>query len=103
MTLMQRLRAGEGEYLRITVDGAVYGEYPLSEDRTIEVYGEWGCNQVVISGGAVSVTEADCPDKYCMAYPPISERGQTIVCLPHKMVAEVLGRDAASEIDAVSQ
>lgn len=101
--LIQYLRAGEGEYVRITVDGVVYGEYPLSEDRIIEVYGTWGYNRVIISAGAVSVTEADCPDKYCMAHTPAARGGQTIICLPNKMAAEVLAREAAPEIDAVSQ
>lgn len=103
LMLIQRLRSGEGEYVRITVDGAVYGEYPLSEDQIIEVCGAWGYNQVVISAGAVSVAEADCPDRYCVAHTPASGSGQTIICLPHKMTVTVLGREAAPEIDAVSQ
>lgn len=95
----------EGERLRITVNGVVYGEYALSENRTIEVSGEWGYNQVVISAGAAYMAEADCPDKYCMEYEPISKGGQVIVCLPHRLVVEALAREdgALPEVDAVSR
>lgn len=103
LALCQRLRAEAGAYLRITVDGVIYGEYPLSENQTIEVYGERGHNRVVISGGAASVTDADCPDGYCMAYAPVSDGGQAIICLPHRMVAEVFAESGAPEADAVSQ
>lgn len=34
--------------------------------------------------------EANCPDGYCEEQGKISEHTQTIVCLPHKLVVEVL-------------
>ena len=35
--------------------------------------------------------DAECPDKLCMRQGAISRDGQTIVCLPHKLVVEVIG------------
>ena len=34
--------------------------------------------------------EADCPDGYCKEQGRISGQKQTIVCLPHKLVVEVI-------------
>ncbi|MCM1183629.1 MAG: NusG domain II-containing protein [Roseburia sp.] len=94
-----------GKRLRITIDGAVYGEYMLSEDQTIELYSKWGYNQVIIREGAAYMASADCPDRYCVAHEPISKGGQAIICLPHRLVAEVLAAEngMADEVDAVSQ
>ena len=33
--------------------------------------------------------EADCPDKYCVKQGKIKNVGETIVCLPHKVVVEI--------------
>lgn len=46
-------------------------------------------NVIVIKNGKVSVTSADCPDQICVKQGAISEKGETIVCLPHKLVIEI--------------
>lgn len=84
---------GKGEEVCITVDGEQYASYPLDEDRTETVATAYGVNTVVISGGSVSVTDADCPDKYCVSHIEISREGETIVCLPHRLTVEIRGRN----------
>lgn len=103
--VLQLSQRNMGDRIRITIDGSVYGEYLLSEDQVIDIQELSGHNQVVISGGRAYMAEADCPDKYCMAYKPISKCHETIVCLPHKLVVEVVGQSETAdlEIDAVSQ
>ena len=44
---------------------------------------------IVIEKGEVYMEDADCPDKLCMKQGSISGTGQTIVCLPHKLVVTV--------------
>lgn len=46
-------------------------------------------NEIEIKGGKASVTSADCPDQICVKQGAISEKGETIVCLPHKLVIEI--------------
>ena len=46
------------------------------------------------------MAEADCADRYCMAYKPISKSGETIICLPHRLVVEVAG-DRESQLPDV--
>lgn len=98
----------EGSRVRITVDGEVYGTWPLSEDREIEVDTSYGHNVVVIAEGAVSMQEADCPDHYCIRQGAIKGTNRSIICLPHKLVVEVIGKAAETteetlQPDSISQ
>lgn len=86
----------KGAYLRITVDGEVYEEYPLEEDRELFLRGEYGENRIVIRQGEVLIEEADCPDQYCVRHPAIKRENEVIVCLPHRLVLEIVG-DRPSE------
>ncbi|KAI4447103.1 hypothetical protein C823_001622 [Eubacterium plexicaudatum ASF492] len=45
---------------------------------------------------------ADCPDQLCVHQKAISGQGETIVCLPNKIVVEIAeGEDA--DLDAISR
>lgn len=94
-------RHSGGDTLRISIAGRVYGEYSLLENQTITIDEEQGYNQVVIENGMAYMSEADCPDRYCMDYMPVSERNEVIVCLPHKLVVEVVGGSGAGQPDAI--
>ena len=81
-----------GSEVRITVDGQLYGTYALSEPQEIPIELEGRtANVVVIENGEARMLDADCPDGLCMHQGAISRDGQTIVCLPHKLVVEVVG------------
>lgn len=86
------LLRGEGDTVVVEVDGKVYGTYALSVDRTVEIRtGDGGeeLNLLVIEGGRARVETATCPDGICAAHRPISREGESIVCLPHKVVITV--------------
>ena len=83
---------GEGDRVTVTVDGKPFGTYSLAEDRTVEIRtGENGeeLNLLVIEDGKARVLEATCPDGICAAHKPISHGGESIICLPNKVVVEV--------------
>ena len=85
---------GEGSTVQVEVDGTVIGTYPLSVDREVEIVtGENGeeRNLLVIKDGKATVTTATCPDGICAAHRPISREGESIICLPHKVVVTVIG------------
>ncbi len=94
-----RLFGGEGAYAVVTVDGRETGRYPLSESGRFELNG--GSNILVIEDGAARVTEANCPDKLCVRQGAISRSGETIVCLPNRLVVTVVGAEDRG-VDAVS-
>ena len=78
-----------GDRVVVTVDGQFYGEYALDENQTVEIVTEKGRNLLVIENGKAYVSEASCPDGICAAHRPISFKGQSIICLPNKVVIEV--------------
>lgn len=86
---MYFLRGG-GDTVTVEVDGAPYGTYPLSVDTTVEIVTDGGYNRLVIRDGTAYMEAADCPDGICAAHRPIARMGQSIVCLPHKVVVTVV-------------
>lgn len=83
-----------GERVDVEVDGVCIKSYPLSSDVRVTLgEGEWE-NLLVIKNGEAFVESADCPDGVCTAHLPISKIGETIVCLPHRLVIRVVGGDS---------
>lgn len=90
--LIFRLTMDEGQYVTVSVNGVETARYPLNKDReTVIETGEDGVNRLVIREGQALVSEANCPDKICAGHRPISMEGETIVCLPHKVVVAITG------------
>lgn len=79
----------EGDTVVVTVDGHAFGEYSLNEDRTVEIKNGDGYNLLVIEGGEARVESASCPDGICAAHRPVRHNGQSIICLPNKVVVEI--------------
>lgn len=91
-----------GSEITVTVDGQLYGTYALSDPQEIPIKLDGRvANIVVIKDGAAHMEDADCPDKLCVHQGAISRHGQTIVCLPHKLVVEVVGGEK-EEYDSIS-
>lgn len=74
----------------ISIDGEVIEEFQLSDDHEYQMVTDNGNNLIVIKAGVVDITEADCPDKVCVNHVPIENVGETIICLPHKLVVEIV-------------
>lgn len=81
----------EGGRVIIESGGELYATYSLYEDRTVEVPAPDGddFNTVTISGGTVSVTEASCRNQVCVHHSPISMSGESIVCLPNRLIVRI--------------
>ena len=95
-------RQDAGGIVEVTVDGTLYGTYALDKNQTVDIIiGETKTNTLVIQNGMADMIEASCPDKLCVHQKAISRTGETIVCLPNKVVAEVKGGSQA-ELDAVT-
>lgn len=97
------LSAGQtdGETAKITIDGKEYSTYSLMENRSISVNEHGEKNTVVIKDGSVYISKANCKGKDCVRQGKISQTGQTIVCLPHKMIIEIQGGE--SKYDSISK
>ena len=72
----------------------VIGTYPLSQDTTIPIkYRGDTVNEIVIEDGVCYMKEAECPDHLCIKQGKIDKVGQTIVCLPNRVVVTVVGEE----------
>ena len=78
-----------GDCVTVTVDRQLWGSYSLHEDRVVEIVSDSGSNLLVIEGGAAYVREASCPDGICSSHRPIRHDGESIICLPNRVVIEV--------------
>ena len=74
-----------GDTVVVKIDKEVYGEYDLNKQNVVSIPAADGFNTLTISGGVACVTDADCPDRICVEHMSIYKKGQTIVCLPHKV------------------
>ena len=97
-----RLTRAQGGEAIVTVDGELAATIPLTVDATLPVgEGQGFLSVVEVSGGRVRVQDADCPDRLCVRQGWISRDGESIVCLPHKLVVTVRGTEG--DLDAVAR
>ena len=87
--LFLRHRQEKGTMIRIYSDNELLTELPLDRDDNFTLSTDLGTNTIVIENGQAYVTDADCPDKICEQMGQISKPGETIICLPHKLIVEV--------------
>lgn len=90
-----------GDTVVVFRDGQVLERYPLAQDNIYIIpYGE-EYNLLMISGGEAFVSDADCPDGLCMKQRAVSRDGESIICLPHKLVIQVVAKEEG-DLDAVT-
>lgn len=87
--------------VKVTVDGVLAvsttqeGLYPIEKDGkhllTVEFY-----------QGKVRVKESTCDNQICVRTGWISNAGQTIVCLPYKIVVEPMGGTKTDGVDIIT-
>jgi len=51
-------------------------------------------NLIEVDSGKIRFLDADCPDKICVKNGWISEPGESIVCLPHKTIINIEGKNS---------
>ncbi|MDN6899811.1 NusG domain II-containing protein [Oenococcus sicerae] len=72
--------------------GKVVRRIQLTDHKGITKYrftnGE-AFNDVVATGKKIKIVEANCPDQICVNHASIDRAGESIVCLPHKLIVEI--------------
>ena len=90
-----------GGSLKITADGKEFGTYSLLEDQTVTIKRNGHHNVVRIEDGSVSMVSSDCSGQDCVHQHSISRSGETIVCLPNRVVLEIY--DGEDGYDTISK
>ncbi len=61
-----------------------------SDEEYEEAGGENVCNILRISDGSADMIYATCPDQICVNTGPAFKTGQSVVCLPHRIIITVV-------------
>ena len=87
-----------GRTVTVQQNGQTVAVLPLATDTDYIVTGaDDATNTVRIRGGRVSVCAANCPDGLCVRHRAVSRAGESIICLPNRVVVTV---DGAADVDA---
>ena len=78
-----------GKMVIIYSDNEIIKEMPIDQNASLTISTDMGTNTVVVENNQAYVTDADCPDKRCEKQGAISDPGEVIICLPHKLIIEV--------------
>lgn len=89
----------QGEFAVVYIDGEEVGRYALSQDTSVKLTSEGGTNVLTVKDGEAYISDADCPDLTCVRSRAVSKTGQRIICLPHKLMLVVEGKDGITEPD----
>lgn len=87
------LRPGESaRFAEVLSGGRVVKTVNLAIDQTFTVTApNGGSNTITVRDGKIAVTEATCPDHYCMDRGYCSS-GAQVVCLPNRLVIRFTGK-----------
>ena len=91
-------------YVEVYSEGKLYKKLPLNKDSgdtSITIDNELGENIIEINNEQVKIIDADCHDKICVKAHAISKPGESLICLPHKLVVRIIG-EGKQETDEVS-
>ncbi len=92
----------EGDAVSVSIGGEVVATYPLDVDRVEDIHTDGGGhNRLIIKDGKAYVETASCPDGICAAHKPIHRQGESIVCLPNRVVITVVTTESTDQPDIV--
>ena len=99
------LFSDDGDIVTVTIDGKLYATFSLSDNMSHDIItgnDPGNINRLVIKDGKAYVEYATCPDGICAAHRPISRTGESIICLPNKVVIKTTtsGNDLVPDIGA---
>lgn len=85
----------------LKVDGEEVRSFDLVADQASYTYtyeaedGDY--NVIEIDGTSVRIAEASCLDQICVRQGWINKAGQSVVCLPHRLVLEIQSSDGSED------
>lgn len=97
-------KSSKNNYAIIQVDGKIHKKIDLSKVKKSEKVNlnlPNGNNTLLIENNSISMDSANCNDALCVKQGNISKVGQTIICLPHKLIIEIKGDELDSKDDLI--
>ena len=103
LMVMLMLTKSGGTYAVVSVDSVEVASFPLNQDITYEIDGyNGGRNTLIIKDGKAHLEDSSCPDHLCEHMGKIHKVGQSIICLPNRVVVEIRGAGKDPDYDTIS-
>ena len=96
LLLPKSIGAGDGERVIVSCDGEET-VYSLKNDGEYSIVSGEYHYVLRVENGTIAVTYSDCPDKVCVRSGSISHSGESVVCIPGRLVVTVSGDDESSD------
>lgn len=87
-----------GVWVVVYQNGTEIDRYDLGVDG---IYLENNTNTIEIKDGKVDMIDSDCKNQICVNHIPIEKVGETIVCLPNKIVVVIEGEQEENTLDSI--
>ena len=97
-------KSSKNNYAIIKVDGKIHKKIDLSKVKKSEKVNlnlPNGKNTLLVENNSIVMDSANCNDALCVKQGNISKVGQTIICLPHKLIIEIKGDELDSKDDLI--
>lgn len=97
-------KGSKNNYAIIKVDGKIHKKIDLSNVKKSEKVNlnlPNGKNTLLVENNSIEMKSANCNDALCVKQGNISKVGQTIICLPHKLIIEIKGDELDSKDDLI--
>lgn len=98
-------KLSDSAYVSVQVEGKEVKKINFDKSligKTYRIETDHGYNIIEIGDKSVRVIEADCKDKIDVKQGWISKPGETLVCLPHKLVIEIMSESEISDVDHIN-
>ena len=82
-----------GDYVEVIVDNHVQKVISLNDDGEYQVDDGEYSNIITIKNREVYMKSSDCPDQICVKQGMIKKQGESIICLPHKLVIRIASEE----------
>ena len=87
----------DAAFAEIISNGHLVTTVDLQVDQTFSVSTPEGTNTITVKNGHIGVTQASCPDHYCMDR-GMCRGGVQIVCLPNKLIIRFVGTTTVDSV-----
>ncbi len=89
-----------GGNVSVIIDGQKKYSFDLRDNKREEIRQGDQINVLRIENGQVWIESANCANQLCVRHARIQSAGDTIVCLPHRLIVKIEGGE--TEVDSIS-
>lgn len=81
-----------GHVAQLRVNNHLIKTFDLRKNQVFTYFNkaDGDSNKIEVRDGQIAIVDANCDDQICVRKGFISKTGQTIVCLPHRLVIEIM-------------